>query len=536
MTAPRRRTPLSALAGAPPGRRRRRGAALAAVGAAALALGTAVPAQAANDVVAPGTELYVDPHSSTVEAAAGLTGQARADALLLASVPTSTWLTAGTPTEVQAAAADLVGDAALQGEVPTLVAYNLPFRDCAQYSAGGATSVAEYTAWVDALAAGIGDGAAVVVLEPDGLGIIPHYTPAGASEPEWCRPAEADPATAAAERFAMLNHAVDVLTALPHTAVYLDGTHTGWLGVGDITDRLLQAGVERADGFFLNASNYQETPKLQKYASWISQCLDLSVSTWWEPAWCASQYYPATPSDFSTWGLTDAAYAQAYADTGRTPDPATMKHAVIDTSRNGQGPWTPPAGVYPDPEDWCNPPDRGLGLRPTTDTGDPYVDAFLWIKVPGESDGQCFRGLGGPLDPVRGMVDPPAGGWFPEQARELIALAVPPIAAPTCEVSYTVHGAWPGGFIAQVWVKNTGTTKIQGWDVTWTFGGDQTVRQMWGADETQVGQRVTATSERWNAVIKPGHRTTFGFLGRGDPAQGPAPLQITLNGAPCTVP
>lgn len=509
-------------------------AALAALAAAALALPAAGSAWAANDVVGPGTELYVDPHSSTVEAAAGLTGQAQADALLLAGIPTATWLTAGTPAEVEAAAADLVGAAALRDEVPTLVAYNLPFRDCAQYSAGGATSVAEYTAWVDALAAGIGDAPAVVVLEPDGLGIIPHYTTVN-GELEWCRPAEADPATAASDRFTMLNHAVDVLTALPSTAVYLDGTHTGWLGVGDITDRLIRAGVERADGFFLNASNYQETPRLQKYAAWVAQCIDLSVSTWWEPAWCASQYYPADPADFSTWGLTDAAYAQAYADTGRTPDPATMKHAVIDTSRNGQGPWTPPAGVYPDPEDWCNPPDRGLGLRPTTDTGDPYVDAFLWIKVPGESDGQCFRGLGGPLDPVRGMVDPPAGGWFPEQARELIELAVPPLAAPTCEVSYTVHGSWPHGFITQVWVTNTGTTNLRDWQLEWAFGGDQGIQQIWNATAEQSGQVVTASAVRHNAVLRPGRSLTFGFLGTGDPAEGPTPLLFRLDGRPCTI-
>ena len=43
----------------------------------------------------------------------------------------------------------------------------------------------------------------------------------------------------------MLNYAVDRLTALPNTSVYLDGTHSGWLNVGDITDRLLKAGVER---------------------------------------------------------------------------------------------------------------------------------------------------------------------------------------------------------------------------------------------------------------------------------------------------
>ena len=95
-----------------------------------------------------------------------------------------------------------------------LVAYNIPFRDCAQYSAGGATSVAEYEAWIDAVAAGIGRRDAVVLLEPDGLGIIPWYTTINGAK-EWCQPADADPATAASDRFAMLNHAVDVARRQP---------------------------------------------------------------------------------------------------------------------------------------------------------------------------------------------------------------------------------------------------------------------------------------------------------------------------------
>jgi hypothetical protein len=69
--------------------------------------------------------------------------------------------------------------------------------------------------------------------------------------------AEADPATAALDRFAMLSYAVNVLKANAGTKVYLDRTHTGWLGAGDSADRLLQAGVGNADGFFLNVSNYQ---------------------------------------------------------------------------------------------------------------------------------------------------------------------------------------------------------------------------------------------------------------------------------------
>jgi hypothetical protein len=134
--------------------------------------------------------------------------------------------------------------------------------------------VSEYPAWIDGFAKGIGNKDAVVILEPDGLGIIPHYTTVEGTA-EWCRPAEADPATAAEDRFAMLDYAVERLGTLPNTAVYLDGTHSGWLSVGDISDRLLKAGVEDADGFFLNASNYQYTANLTAYGTWVSSCIAL---------------------------------------------------------------------------------------------------------------------------------------------------------------------------------------------------------------------------------------------------------------------
>jgi endoglucanase len=72
-------------------------------------------------------------------------------------------------------------------------------------------------------------------------------------------------------------------------------------------------------------------------------------------------------------------------------------HFVIDTSRNGRGP------IH---NEWCNPPGRALGTRPTTTTGNPLIDAYLWIKVPGESDGTCRHG-------------PPAGQWWPQYALGL---------------------------------------------------------------------------------------------------------------------
>jgi endoglucanase len=55
------------------------------------------------------------------------------------------------------------------------------------------------------------------------------------------------------------------------------------------------------------------------------------------------------------------------------------------------------------------------------------VDAFLWVKRPGESDGQCTRGTAGPEDPVYGAVDPPAGQWWAEYAHGLAQRANPPL-------------------------------------------------------------------------------------------------------------
>ena len=76
---------------------------------------------------------------------------------------------------------------------------------------------------------------------------------------------------------------------------------------------------------------------------------------------------------------------------------------MIDTGRNGNG--TP--GKRVSGSNWCNPPGRALGHDPTTDTGQRRVDAYLWVKAPGESDGTCRGG-------------PPAGQWWPQYALRLV--------------------------------------------------------------------------------------------------------------------
>lgn len=402
-----------------------------------------VAANQASLELGPDTEFYVvQPNQGAKKQINQLEKSGnQADANLIRNMirtPQAEWFTGGKPSSVKREVLSVVKRAARQNTVPVLVAYNLPFRDCAQFSAGGATTVQEYKDWIKAFAAGIGNNEAIVILEPDGLGIIPWYKqfrglPSEAGGYEWCQPAEAEEATSADERFEMLNYAVSVLKARPNTRVYLDGTHSSWLGSGDAAHRLSQAGVADADGFFLNVSNYRLTEHLEKYGTWIAKCLWFATDpgSWGQGHfdWCASQYYPANPNDFSTWHLTDQWYADNVESQTWVPYPgdAGLKKFVVDTSRNGQGPWTPTAS-YPDPQDWCNPPGRGLGLTPTADTGNELIDAFLWIKIPGESDGECTRGLGPggvTVDPEWGVIDPAAGAWFKQMALELAKNANP---------------------------------------------------------------------------------------------------------------
>lgn len=439
------------------------GAAMAMVLTLGLTPGTAA---ASHGRSGGGTRLYTPPpNPGALKQISGLLrkGKIRDAALLtkMISTPQAVWFTGGTPAEVRASVRETVTRAALLKTVPILVAYNIPYRDCSLYSAGGALDRAAYQAWIDGFAAGLGKHRAIVLLEPDGLGIIPFHTDLNGNL-EWCQPRDADgnpqPGASPEERFAALNYAVDRLTRQPGAQVYLDGTHSGWLSVGDAANRLVRAGVQRAAGFFLNVSNYQLTPQSQKYGTWISQCIAFANNPedgGWRLGhydYCASQYYPANPDDFSTWPLTD----QWYADNLGTAKPTT--HFVVDTSRNGTGPndmtryaeapYNQPADVVAALRagNWCNPPGAGVGLRPTTRTGVPLLDAYLWVKIPGESDGTCDIAGGArawdytvynpwnvtgdaqrTFDPLWGRVDPRAGEWFDEQALELARKANPPL-------------------------------------------------------------------------------------------------------------
>ena len=151
-----------------------------------------------------------------------------------------------------------------------------------------------------------------------------------------------------ATRTGLLAYAVKALADLG-TMVYLDAGHSRWQSPATMAARLQSAGIDRATGFSLNVSNFHYT------------------------------------GDQIAFGNVLAALVG-------------NKHYVIDTSRNGLG----SAGDA----QWCNPDGRALGERPSASTGHALVDAFLWVKTPGESDGACNG-------------HPGAGTWMPEYALGL---------------------------------------------------------------------------------------------------------------------
>jgi endoglucanase len=296
----------------------------------------AIPAKTKGENPFKGAHLYSNPYGQAATQAQAWEGSRPADAKLLAKIakqPAGWWMGEWSG-EIEPAVHNLGNATNGAGMVPVIVLYNVPNRDCGQYSKGGSVSSDAYKKWIHDFAKGAGSYRMIVVLEPDALGLLTKCL---------------SPADQKA-RLAMIHEAVDVLEATPGVSVYLDAGHAKWISAEDMAKRLKGAGVEDADGFALNTSNYIATDENVKYGHAISALLG-------------------------------------------------GKHFIVDTGRNGNG-------ATPDLA-WCNPKGRALGSAPTTETGDPLVDAYFWTKPPGESDGECNGG-------------PKAGDFWPEEALELV--------------------------------------------------------------------------------------------------------------------
>jgi endoglucanase len=333
---------------------------------------------------------------------------AAARVALLGAAPSAFWASGQSGDIAQVRA--LTSAATRAGASPVIVAYDIPGRDaCGRFSVNPAGPDARaYRTWIRHLAAAIGAAPAIVIVEPDAVADIVT----GCLSPR-----------AAVVRYTLLRYAMSTLGGLPRATVYLDAGNPGM--VGDpvrLTGALRQAGVGYGRGVAANVSNFYWTSQVVAWCQALERALG-ATAPW--PADRNGQQATEDGQQATEDGQAASGDGQAatgdgqqgsgdgqQASRGGQPaggaasaagdDPGELAFgAVIDTSRNGNGPYT-----GPDSPPWCNPPGRAPGPSPRVDPGPAGIDAYLWVKTPGESDGPCNGG-------------PPAGQFWQKYAVSL---------------------------------------------------------------------------------------------------------------------
>jgi endoglucanase len=106
-----------------------------------------------------------------------------------------------------------------------------------------------------------------------------------------------------------------------------------------------------------------------------------------------------------------------------------------------------------------------------------------------------------------------------------------PVPANGCTESYHQDNAWQGGFQGSLTVKNTGTTAINPWSVTWSWPSGVALSNGWGATVTQSGTTVTAAGPNGSTSLAAGASATIGFTATGTAS---TPAAVKLASAVCS--
>lgn len=346
-----------------------------------------------------GAKLFVNPeYRKKLEGAATNHPSVAASIRKLSDAPTAVWLDSVASTRTLSSTLIEASKQATQGQpvLSVFVVYDLPNRDCsAKASAGEFTVEADgerryRTEFIDAIAEQFNrfsDQRIAVILEPDSLANLAtnlDQPKCAASDGVYRR---------------SIAYAISKLS-LPHVAIYLDAAHAGWLGWEDnrakmaeiFRDVLIAAGgASRIRGFATNVSNYNTL------ASGEGQKLEPS-----NPCPDELSYVKALSQSLAQVGIINKTF-------------------IIDTARNGRP-------VRSSWGNWCNIKHAGLGERPQA-APTPLVDAYYWVKPPGESDGVADptqpRFDASCQSPDSAMDAPQAGQWFEPYFLELVSNASP---------------------------------------------------------------------------------------------------------------
>ena len=432
---------------------------------------TTTPAHVANPFT--GSTWYVNPDytSEVATSVAGASGTLAAQMTVVGNEPTSIWLDhigaiyGGSDNSnrmsLQAQLANAVTKAS--GSTPIIVPiviYDLPDRDCDALASNGELSIAnnglqDYEQdYINPITQILTDYEHTnirveAVIEPDSLpNLVTNLSVANCAE-----------ANSSGAYVDGIQYALNALHAIPNVYNYIDIGHSGWLGwpsnmtpavtllhsvVAGTTD-----GVSSVDGFISDTAN------------------TIPVS---EPYMTATESVDGNPVDsvlFYSYDpyIDELTYDEAmYTNLVGAGFSANIG-MLIDTSRDGLGGPLRPTGPStstntttfvnqskidqrPFRGDWCNVNGAGLGAFPQANPNSAFTHlyAYVWVKPPGESDGDyptathahgdphCdpngtqTDGSGNtyPTDAIPGY-DIPAGQWFPVQFTQLVTNAYPAV-------------------------------------------------------------------------------------------------------------
>jgi len=346
----------------------------------------------------------------------------------------------------------------------SIMLYDMPNRDCSALASSGELKISERGIerykheYIDAIVEILGREKyrglrIIVIVEPDSL---PNLV-TNLNIPK-CREAAGSGGYVEATRYAL-----DALYNVPSVYSYVDIGHSGWLGWDDNLNKTstfiaeviksTTHGVASVAGFISNTSNYTplNEPFLDAYQ--LAEMPNLPGTQIRQ-----SRFYQWNPQ------FGELGYVRAFRAKMIEQGFSSTIGMLIDTSRNGWGGTNRPTHLAaaadvesfvdqsridhrPHRGMWCNQP-GGIGERPTA-TPVPGVDAYIWAKPPGESDGVSKVGVVDANDPAKrfdrtcdptyaipgtsglltgAMLDAPhAGYWFSSGFKVLLENAWPPL-------------------------------------------------------------------------------------------------------------
>ncbi|MEH0822309.1 MULTISPECIES: glycoside hydrolase family 6 protein [unclassified Micromonospora] len=339
------------------------------------------------------------------------------------------------------------------------VIYNLPGRDCAALASNGELGPDELprykTQYIDPIAAIQGDpkyaGLRIInIIEIDSLPNLVTNTSGQPGGTAMCDTVKANGAYVNGVGYALAK-----LGALGNVYNYIDAAHHGWIGwdsnFGPTATQLYQAAnasgstVKNVHGFIVNTANYSALRE-----PYIKITDTVNGQTVRQSKWIDWNQY-----------VDELSFAQGFRNKLVSTGFEANIGMLIDTSRNGWGGTARPTGPGATTSvdtyvnggridrrihagNWCNQAGAGLGERPKA-APEPGIDAYVWVKPPGESDGSSSlipnnegKGFDRMCDPtytgnarngnsLSGALPnaPISGAWFSAQFQELMRNAYP---------------------------------------------------------------------------------------------------------------